>query len=63
MHYSIILNSPVSEIAASAFALIMFSAGYVLGRYHGADKVLRDQHNARVMTGDPIQDFIEREGA
>jgi hypothetical protein len=48
MNYSIVLNSPVSEIAVSVFALLAFVAGYVLGRYHGRDKVLRDQHNAKV---------------
>lgn len=48
MNYSIVLHSPASEVAAITLALIVFVAGYVLGRYHGAAKVLRDQHNARV---------------
>jgi hypothetical protein len=44
MNIHFVLQSPWSEAAAAA----VFALGYVLGRYHGAEKVLRDQHNARV---------------
>jgi hypothetical protein len=48
MNLQFTLHNPASEIVAASLALMLFIAGYVLGRYHGADKVLRDQHNARV---------------